>query len=211
VRVRVLARYFPYVINADDAIRYKRRLWHGLASLLLPPGSFAPGHRYLEDAPTASLSASSKIVFQTDRKAGGHRRELRECGGGVRASHRLDDVRSVCKTRRRVDPTPSAPVGSLSNPPLSLSLSLSLSPDPSSSSPFLARARDFPSDFSLPLSFSLSLPPLSLSLFLFVAHPRSGDPSGLPVTLASTTISTGERRYSVSVLVAAEPAAPIHR
>lgn len=32
-----------------------------------------------------------------------------------------------------------------------------------------------------------------------------GDPSGLPVTLASTTISTNERRYSVSVLVAAEP------
>jgi len=163
VRVRVLARYFPYVINADDAIRYKRRLWHGLASLLLPPGSFAPGHRYLEDAPTASLSASSKIVFQTDRKAGGHRRELRECGGGVRASHRLDDVRSVCKTRRRVDPTPSAPVGSLSNPPLSLSLSHSL-PIPLRPLPFSrAHAISHPISPSLSLSLSPSLLSLSLS------------------------------------------------
>jgi len=171
VRVRVLARYFPYVINADDAIRYKRRLWHGLASLLLPPGSFAPGHRYLEDAPTASLSASSKIVFQTDRKAGGHRRELRECGGGVRASHRLDDVRSVCKTRRRVDPTPSAPVGSLSNPPLSLSLSLTLSRSLFVLSLSRARTR-FPIRF-LPPSLFLSLPPSSLSLSLPLRRPSS--------------------------------------
>lgn len=173
VHVQALPGHFLYVINADDATAIK-----GDCALSLV--SFAPGYRYLEDAPAAaSLSDSSKIVFQTDRKAGGHRR-ARECGSGERVvRERGIDIYSVCKTRRRVDPTPSAspPVssllsrGSLSNPSLSL----------------------FPS--------------LSLSLFRPLCN---GDPSGLPVTLASTTISTGQRRYSVSVLVAAEPAAPIH-
>lgn len=58
-------------------------------------------------------------------------------------------------------------------------------------------------------------PPLVSFLVVYPAlSPRvlcCGDPSGLPVTLASTTISTGERRYSVSVLVATEPPAPTQR
>ncbi|KAL2723455.1 hypothetical protein V1477_019306, partial [Vespula maculifrons] len=112
-------------------------------------GSFAQGHRYLEDATAASLSDSSKIVFQTDRKAGGHRR-VGECGGGERETWEG-------WTRRSPPKQPSTL-----------------------------------SDLSVPLFRSC------------------GDPSGLPVTLASTTISSGECRYSVSVLVATEPAAPIH-
>lgn len=167
--VHVQAQTFPLRDQRRRRYCYKRRL-----SFV----SFAPGYRYLEDAPAAaSLSDSSKIVFQTDRKAGGHRR-ARECGSGERVVRgRGIDIYSVCKTRRRVDPTPSA------SPPVSSLLSRSSLSNPS---------------FSLPLSPSLFRPLCN------------GDPSGLPVTLASTTISTGQRRYSVSVLVAAEPAAPIH-
>lgn len=51
-------------------------------------------------------------------------------------------------------------------------------------------------------------PPLASFLLVYPALSPCmlccGDPSGQPVTLASTTISTGERRYTVSVLVAAE-------
>lgn len=75
-----VVQVFPLRDRRRRCHRYKRRLCRPTFSFR----SFAPGHRYLEDAPVAaSLSDSSKIVFQTDRKAGGHRR-VRECGGGER-------------------------------------------------------------------------------------------------------------------------------
>lgn len=112
------------MIDADDAIAIKGD-YAGRRSL--SDRSRRSGHRYLEDAPAAaSLFDSSKIVFQTDRKAGGHR--VRECGGGERtvSGRGVDGVHSVCKTRRRVDPTPSSPPSVSSPPSLTFSLSLSL-------------------------------------------------------------------------------------
>lgn len=67
--------------------------------------------------------------------------------------------------------------------------------------PFLPPLPSSPSSSSSPSSPSSPCSPCSACVR---AH-CCGDPSGLPVTLASTTISTSERRYSVSVLVAAEP------